>query len=1051
MLSIKMIGGGGGAALPVGAATAYYENQVAEQRAAQAPPAAGDPARAMDEYMLAGVAAAGQPRWWSVQGQLAPDGAPIMPGELRQMLEGRGLGGAPLVQEAARNQRVGGWDLTFSTPKAVAVLWATASTELRTGIMDDMAMAARAGLAALQARGVFETRRGKGGAIRERASDVAAAMFPHVTSRAGDPQLHVHGVLINAGRRQDGTTGALDVPGLYAWKTYGGAMFRAELADRLAQRGVAITEDGQAFGIAGVPAELIKTWSKRRGAILDALDKVGASLEQGAVQEAAAATAPGVRHGPLRDSGQASDADARGKWLRELKERITQSTRQAKDTVPADGDLEPRWRREMAGLGLTPEGVWQAAREAARRHQSPAQSAADAALGEALERSAVVTERTLRRLIAEQAQTRGGGADGAEAEYDRLVVSGRLVSLQPNRRGEMVYSTAETLARERRMLLDAMDRRGEGGHIRSEAAEAAIAARPTLSAEQARAIRHTASGDGVAVVEGIAGSGKSFAMAAVVAAAKASGAQVIGLAPSWAAADVVRTETSLPGARALQGFVQDLDAGRIRFGPAPATNRDRHVQSLGERVVLLVDEAGMASSRDTAALLAHARAGGAQVILAGDRRQLRSVEPGAPFAALADALGVARMEDVRRQGVGWQREASRVFAGGDSVEGLARYDAHGRVRWAKDSEAAVKKVTDAWEKNRRRNPAASRLVLAARNADVHALNRAIRGRLLAAGELGAAAITVRTLHAGGRRGGQGEAREMELRTGDRLAIGVTLTRTGRDVLANDLATLERVTPGPDPLLSLRLDRTGGRATLHLSELAPPARKGQEPRPVLPVLQHAYARTIHKAQAQTVDFTVIHAGDGLDASRAYVALTRHRRDAVVVADAGAIAHRLAENGTRPTPDAVRQAFLRAARADADGQNAGDYVADRGAWLRTGDPQALPATASETRAQAIMRIAAETAARIGRKMRALRRIEIPGTIRDALVAQRARLQHQHAASGAGDAVRRGEAATPARPSHPYRASQQVSADSLPKAQIPNAPAPSQKPRRGPRMRM
>ena len=39
--------------------------------------------------------------------------------------------------------------------------------------------------------------------------------------------------------------------------------------------------------------------------------------------------------------------------------------------------------------------------------------------------------------------------------------AGTLVALQPNRRGEMVYSTAETLARERRMLLDAMERLGK--------------------------------------------------------------------------------------------------------------------------------------------------------------------------------------------------------------------------------------------------------------------------------------------------------------------------------------------------------------------------------------------------------------------------------------------------------------------------------------------------------------------------------------------------------------------------------------------------------------
>ena len=581
-------------------------------------------------------------------------------------------------------------------------------------------------------------------------------------------------------------------------------------------------------------------------------------------------------------------------------------------------------------------------------------------------------------MIAEHGQTREGGAEGAHAEYDRLVAGGQLVALRPNQRGEMVFSTAETLARERRMLLDVTERQGEGSHIKLAAVEKAIAARPTLSDEQAKAIRHTARGDGVVVVEGVAGAGKSFAMNAVVEAARASGATVVGLAPSWAAAEVVRAETNVPGSRALQGFVHGLEAGGIRFGKPAGGRSEKGVRHLGERVVLLVDEAGMAGSRDLAALLKHAREGGAQVVLVGDRRQLQSVEPGAPFAAVADALGVARMEEVRRQ-TGWQREASGIFAAGDSVEGLTRYDVQGRLRWAKDSAAAVKKVADAWDRNRHKSPDASRLVLAAHNVDVHAINREIRTRLIASGELGTDAMTVRTIHTGGPRGANGELREMELRTGDRVALGVKLTDSGRDVLPNDLATLAKFTPGADPTLSLKIDRTRRTETLRLSELAPPARKGQEHRQPSPVLQHAFARTIHKSQAQTVDFTVIHAGDGLDASRAYVALTRHRKDAVIVADAGAVAHRLAQGGQKPTRDAVRQAFLRTARADTEGMNAGDYVADRGAWLKTGDPHALPTTARETRMQAISRIAAETAARFGQRVRALRQVIMPTFLR------------------------------------------------------------------------
>ena len=361
--SIKRIGGGGDS-VSIGAAATYYS-----QTTERAPVPMAGAARVMDEYMTAGAAAAATPRWMSLRNTLVPDGAPIMPGELRKLLEGQALDGTQLVQPPKRNARVGGWDVTFSAPKSVSALWATASPEIRTGIMDDLVESTRAALRGLNDRGVFETRRGKNGATREVVADVAVGLYPHVTSRGGDPQLHVHAVLINTARRQDGTTGTLDPQKLFPWKTTAGAEFRAELADRLQRRGAAILEDGQAFKVAGVPEALTAAWSKRTAVINGLLDKVRAELEAGARQEAEAATAPGVKQGPLRDFDLTAPEMPAGERLRKLKQAIKLATRQGKGTLPGDGDLERVWQRELKALGLTPEGVWQAARDAAARHQ----------------------------------------------------------------------------------------------------------------------------------------------------------------------------------------------------------------------------------------------------------------------------------------------------------------------------------------------------------------------------------------------------------------------------------------------------------------------------------------------------------------------------------------------------------------------------------------------------------------------------------------------------------------------------------------------------------
>lgn len=986
MHSIKRLGGGGGN-ISAKDAVEYYERELRRMLADRMERARLDAkqepstAAKVEGYQL-GDPGAPLATWWSARDQLAPNGAPIVPGQLKEMLEGRGVfgrfAGQTLVQQAARAERVVGWDSTFSAPKSVSVLYAASDDKLRDEIMRDMRASAAAALQAMYDRGVYETRTGKGSKVRENAHDIAVALYPQATSRAGDPQLHVHGVTVNIGLRADGSTGALDPKGLYPWKTYGGAVFRAELAARLAQRGIAIEEDGQAFRISGVPEELVAVWSKRRRVILDAIDKLRDKLERGALHEMEAATSPAARQGPLRDRDVES-ADIRGERLRKLKDEISQATREGKDDVAHGPELEKRWLEEMEAIGLSREAVWHAVREAAANVQPSPKAAAEAALEEAFTRSAVVTERTLRRLVAEHAQTRGIGAEGAHAEFDRLLRTGQLLGLRENSKGERVYSTREALERERQMLISARSRigerernRGVGGYIKAREIEREIArleaiaaAEPDpekqrrLSPQQLAAVRHAAKGDGVVCIEGAAGSGKSFALGAIKTAAEASGCVVIGLAPSWKAAHVVRKDTQLPGTRALQGFVKDLNAGRVQFGSAPKRGAPRGVTYLGDKVVILLDEAGMAGSQDLADLERHAANARATLITSGDRRQLKAVDPGAPFASLVDTLGVARMDEVRRQALDWQREASQVFANGDSVEGLARYDARERIAWC-DSEADAKaRIVAAVEANERLHPDKTRAVLAHGNRDVHELNAIQRARILEQGKLGPDALTVETLHSGGR-GGDGEVREMEIRTGERVVVGVNLTRYGRDVSNGDVATVEGIRFGKDPVLSLRLDRKGAdekpiRVSLRLSELMP----GSEDAPRVPVLQHAYALTIHKSQGATIDFPFVYAGRGMAADIAYVGLTRQKEDVAVFVDAGGIREMLAEEGVRPTEEAVKAAFYRAAKAPADSDNAGDYVADKQEWLRTGDPMATrPAETMTDRT--VNAVARETAA-------------------------------------------------------------------------------------------
>lgn len=219
-----------------------------------------------EEYYLNGVDKQG--RWFGGAAEkFGLLGRAVTQQEFRNLLDGFSPDGQQaLVQNAGQSKRDACWDMTFSVPKEVAVLWAMSPPATRRLIEEEVQEAVQAVLTKAQEVGGI-TRSGPGGKIKERA-DLMWATFFEGTSRAQDPQPHVHAVLVNLGRRQDGSFGALYTPNLFRWKMPLGGMFQAELASRLSRRfGLRIEARQVGFGIHGVPQDLCRHFSKRRQVI----------------------------------------------------------------------------------------------------------------------------------------------------------------------------------------------------------------------------------------------------------------------------------------------------------------------------------------------------------------------------------------------------------------------------------------------------------------------------------------------------------------------------------------------------------------------------------------------------------------------------------------------------------------------------------------------------------------------------------------------------------------------------------------------------------------
>ena len=250
----------------VGAAVAYFKHM------------------AQDEYYT-GKGEAEADGEWDGRGaeRLALEG-PVSKAEFEAALNGLDpKTGASLVQ-TSRNHAPG-WDMTYSAPKSISVMWALSPESDRAKIETAHRSAVHAATTHLEDNHAL-TRRGKGGTIREPVAGLTIARFHHHTSRDLDPQLHTHAFIFNTAPRQDGSWGALVSRDLYKAQKETGAVYRQHLADTLEREGFAVERHGSSFRLSAIPKDIERAFSKRRQAIEKAAETYGYKTPKGMEQAA---------------------------------------------------------------------------------------------------------------------------------------------------------------------------------------------------------------------------------------------------------------------------------------------------------------------------------------------------------------------------------------------------------------------------------------------------------------------------------------------------------------------------------------------------------------------------------------------------------------------------------------------------------------------------------------------------------------------------------------------------------------------------------------------
>ncbi len=189
--------------------------------------------------------------------------------------------GDRLVQQGGRGRaHSAGWDMTFSAPKSVSVLWALSEGPERQTIERAHQSAVLTATAHLERTAAW-ARRGRAGSVREQTAGLLMAQFDHHTSREADPQLHTHSFIFNLAPRRDGSWGAIVSRELYKAQKDAGAMYRRALAGELERLDYRLDHQKDGFRVAAIPRDIERAFSKRRQAIEEAARTHGYKTPKG--------------------------------------------------------------------------------------------------------------------------------------------------------------------------------------------------------------------------------------------------------------------------------------------------------------------------------------------------------------------------------------------------------------------------------------------------------------------------------------------------------------------------------------------------------------------------------------------------------------------------------------------------------------------------------------------------------------------------------------------------------------------------------------------------
>ncbi len=447
---------------------------------------------------------------------------------------------------------------------------------------------------------------------------------------------------------------------------------------------------------------------------------------------------------------------------------------------------------------------------------------ADGVLNRIIRHQAIFTKLDMEKAVKEIPE---------ESEKQKLVKevlhSDRLVKLYNEDGTDTKYYTTIDIRDEELRIVRIADKVNSQVHFNNVIKlKSAIDNLASVNEAQRESLQHILiNNQGIRILQGRAGTGKSQVLAEAYKIATHHGQNIIGLAPTHKAASEL-TSKGYRQCYTVKGFLFKLYNGKA---------------DLPRNSLLVVDEAGMVGNSDYLELLKVARSNNCNLILAGNERQLTSVERGGMFAVFASRFGSYELSRIRRQSKVLAREMASCFARSDIAGGLELLEQHNGLKIDHTLEESMARLINDWSNSK--FALNERLIITMRNAEVDSINQGIRELLKARGLLTGKEY---------RRYLSSEKHEDYI-AGDRILF--KSTNKDLQIENGEFATITSVSN--DKFIA----KTDSRKEIEFN-------------PQEVSFKHGYASTVYKAQGASIkDVYVLHNLAG-NSRNSYVAMTRH---------------------------------------------------------------------------------------------------------------------------------------------------------------------------------